>query len=216
MRLISFKLCPFVQRSVITLIEKRVDYDITYIDLADPPAWFGEISPFGKVPVLQVDDEVLFESAVINEYLDEIHPPSLHPRDPLQKAMNRAWIEFGSALVMDQYHLSVAKTGDEFAQQREAVVNKLRQLEQRLGDGPYFNGADFSLVDTAYAPLMLRFELLERWHTLDLFAGLEKVSAWRESLLARSSTRASVVEDFDGLLRDYIRRSDGYGAKLFG
>ncbi len=69
-KLISFKICPYVQRSVITLKEKNVDFDIEYIDLANKPEWFLKISPLGRVPVLQVGEEVLFESAVINEYLD--------------------------------------------------------------------------------------------------------------------------------------------------
>lgn len=64
--LISFKTCPFVQRSVITLKEKGIDFKTTYIDLAEKPAWFLAISPLGKVPVLKIGDEVLFESAVIN------------------------------------------------------------------------------------------------------------------------------------------------------
>jgi len=68
--LISFELCPFVQRSVITLLQKGVDFKINYIDIHDPPEWFQQISPLGKVPVMRVDNTVLFESAVINEYLD--------------------------------------------------------------------------------------------------------------------------------------------------
>lgn len=216
MRLISFKLCPFVQRSVITLIEKGVDYDITYIDLADPPQWFLDLSPFGKVPVLQVDDEILFESAVINEYLDEIHPPSLHPADPLRKALNRAWIEFGSALIMDQYHMMVADDQAAFETARDEVRSKLEQLEERLAEAPFFNGAHFSLVDAAFAPVFLRFDILEGWHAQALFDGLPRVTRWSESLLARPATRGSVVDDFDDLLRAYIREHGEYGAKLFG
>jgi hypothetical protein len=59
LHLISFKTCPFVQRAVITLKHKNIDFDITYIDLAEPPDWFLEMSPLGKVPVLKVDDEIL-------------------------------------------------------------------------------------------------------------------------------------------------------------
>ena len=216
MQLISFKLCPFVQRSVITLIEKGVAHDVTYIDLAEPPEWFLAISPFGKVPVLRVDDTVLFESAVINEYLDEIHPPSLHPADPLKKAQNRAWIEFGSALIVDQYQMMIAADADAFDTHRRAVVNKLTQLETLLGDGPFFNGPAFSLLDAAFAPLFLRFEVLNGWHALDVYDGLVKVPAWHRALLERPSTRASVVPDFDDLLRTYIREHGAYGAQLFG
>ena len=56
LHLISFKTCPFVQRAVITLKHKNIDFEITYIDLADPPDWFLEMSPLNKVPVLKVDD----------------------------------------------------------------------------------------------------------------------------------------------------------------
>ncbi len=96
LELISFNVCPFVQRSVITLIHKNCDYKITFIDLSNPPGWFLEISPLGKVPVLKVDGkEVLFESAVINEFIDDVTPGTLKPSDPLTLAKNRAWIEYG-------------------------------------------------------------------------------------------------------------------------
>src|SRR3989339_1381952 len=102
-RLISFELCPYVQRSVILLLEKQVDFDITYIDLAHKPDWFLALSPLGKVPVLEVEGRAIFESAVIAEYLDEVYPPSIHPKDPLDKAVNRAWIEFVSSLFVANY-----------------------------------------------------------------------------------------------------------------
>ena len=100
--LISFDICPFVQRSVITLEEKEVEYEIKYIELENKPDWFLAISPFGKVPVLQANDTVIFESAVINEFLDEVVPGKrLHPEDPLKRAHNRAWIEFTSSLLAE-------------------------------------------------------------------------------------------------------------------
>ena len=96
LELISFKLCPFVQRSIIVLKHKQIPFNITYIDLADPPVWFRDISPFGKVPVLRVNDKhTIFESAVISEFLNEITPDSLLPDEPLERAINRGWIEFG-------------------------------------------------------------------------------------------------------------------------
>ncbi|MEE8212846.1 MAG: glutathione S-transferase family protein, partial [Acidiferrobacterales bacterium] len=94
-RLISFELCPYVQRCVMTLLEKGVAHDIDYVDLSDRPDWFVELSPLGKVPVLEVtrDDGskvVLFESVVINEYLDEVTEGSMLPADPLDRAHSRA------------------------------------------------------------------------------------------------------------------------------
>jgi len=94
LKLVSFKACPFVQRVAITLQYKGIDYDIEYIDLGNPPEWFLAISPLKKVPLLIVDGTVIFESAVINEYIDEVYTPMLHPQDLLMKAINRSWIEY--------------------------------------------------------------------------------------------------------------------------
>ena len=81
LRLISFPLCPYVQRAAIALAEKGVDFERIDIDLANKPDWFLKLSPLGKVPVLVVEqdgrEEVLFESAVIAEYLDETIAPRL-------------------------------------------------------------------------------------------------------------------------------------------
>src|SRR3989337_1446247 len=99
LRLISHKLCPYVQRAVIVATEKGIEFERVDIDLADKPDWFLAISPTGKVPLLEVTEtdgskHVLFESAVIAEYLDEIGGGErLLPADPLLRARERAWVE---------------------------------------------------------------------------------------------------------------------------
>src|SRR6266576_319478 len=94
LRLISHKLCPYVQRAVIALTEKSVAFERIDIDLANKPDWFVAISPLGKTPVLQVGNTAIFESAVILEYLEETQSKPLHPADALVRAEHRAWIEF--------------------------------------------------------------------------------------------------------------------------
>ncbi len=101
LKLISHKLCPYVQRAVITLTEKGVAFERVDIDLANKPEWFLKISPLGKTPVLMVGEAAIFESAVILEYLEETEPKPLHPADPLRRAEHRAWIEFGSTVLND-------------------------------------------------------------------------------------------------------------------
>lgn len=212
--LISFNLCPFVQRSVITLLEKQVDFDIRYIDLADKPAWFLAISPFGKVPLLKRGDTVLFESAVINEYLDEVYEPVLHPADPLKKAHNRAWIEFGSNVLFNQWHWSNAADGAAYEKMERTLLDQLGRLEVQLGEGPLFNGEAFSLVDAAYAPLFTRFRLLEEIHPRNIYKNTPRVKAWAESLVDRPSVKGSVLEEFPDLFKNSIREKDGYLAKV--
>jgi len=212
--LISFKTCPFVQRAVIALLEKKVKFDITYIDLKKPPSWFLEISPFGKVPLLRVDDKVLFESAVILEYLDEVFPPSQHPTDPFQKAQNRAWIEFGSNLNMEQYGMLIAKDQAGYEEKYKTLRNDLLRLEQQIV-GPYFNGSQFALVDVAFAPTLMRLDLIEQFHDFNLEKDCPKIQAWQTLLLSRESVQNSVVPEFPQLFANAFHDADGYAAKWF-
>lgn len=211
LELISFNLCPFVQRSVITLLEKGIDFKITYIDLAHRPAWFMKISPLGKVPVLRVGDAVIFESAVINEYIDEANPPPLHPADPLRRAENRAWIEFGSGLINSQYEMMVAKDKATFDDKCREIAEKLAQVEAQLPNhGPFFNGAKFSLVEAAYAPVFMRFAILEQHLTPQKFITTPCLKTWCHAMLARPAVQQSVIPGFAGLLVDYLRMGNFY------
>ena len=89
--MVSFKTCPWVQRSAILMREKNAPFEFRHIESDNRPDWFLAISPHKKVPVLQIDNgPVLFESSAINEYLDETVSPQLHPKDPIQRAINRA------------------------------------------------------------------------------------------------------------------------------
>lgn len=198
-----------MQRAVVLLNEKDVAYDVTYIDLKDKPDWFLQLSPLGKVPVLKVGEVALFESAVICEYLDEVHPPSLHPADPLVKAVNRGWIEFSSELFVDLYRLCLAGDREEMEQRRDEAREKLERLETQIGEGPFFNGSRFALVDAAIAPAFMRLSLLEGMRPLGLLDGLPKVRRWSAALLGRESVRTSVVPGFPDLFREYLAAGGG-------
>lgn len=208
--LISFKLCPYVQRSVIMLAEKGVEFATTYVDLSDKPAWFLELSPLGKVPVLRVGDTVLFESAIINEYLDESHLPALHPRDPLRRAHNRAWIEFGAVLLKSRYGLMTATDKEAFDARKDQVMRALSRVEEQLGESPYFNGKAFSLVDAAYAPLLIRLAVMEDMCHLGLFDGVPLVTAWHQALLEYPAVKASLFPGFMEEVAASIRGRNGY------
>jgi glutathione S-transferase len=216
-KLISFKLCPYVQRAAIVLAEKGVPFKRVDIDLANKPDWFLKLSPLGKVPVLVVEqdgrEEVLFESAVIAEYLDETLEPRLHPADPLEKARYRAWIEFASATLADVYGLY---TGDEAAHRArlDALEDKFARLETILGEGPYFAGPKFGLVDAAFAPAFRYFDTFDRILDRDLFANKPKLAEWRRALAERPSVIGAVAPDYPEELARYVRDKGGYMASL--
>lgn len=207
LELISFKLCPYVQRAVILLNEKGLDFKTIYIDLKHKPDWFLTLSPLGKVPVLKVDDTVLFESAVIVEYLDETNPPSLQTADPLQRARNRAWIEFGSELLVLLYRFVTTTGSGQCDNLRGDLRKHLERLEGELGRGPYFNGADFALVDADFAPFFMRLALTEEYRSLNLLDRLPKIGRWSKALLARPAVRDSVVAEFSELFAATLERS---------
>jgi glutathione S-transferase len=210
LHLISFKTCPFVQRAVITLKHKNIDFDITYIDLADPPDWFLEMSPLAKVPVLKVDDEILFESAVINEYLDEITGGELQPKDPLARAKNRAWIEFASNMLGNLYMMKMSKDEERYTKYRKTLVSQLQRVEKRLGDGPWFNGKDFSLADTAFAPLFRHDSVAGGKLSIIDPDTMPKVSDWAERLLSLPEVRDSVVDEFEDLYFAVLENNESY------
>ncbi len=209
-RLISFKTCPFVQRAVITLKHKQIDFDVDFIDLAAPPDWFLEMSPLGKVPVLEVDGEILFESAVINEYLDDITGGELQPDDPLARAKNRAWIEFASDMLGNLYQMKMSKDEDRYLHYRGLLSSQLRRVEQRLGDGPWFNGETFTLCDTAFAPLFRQDSVAGGKLSMLDAAETPKTAAWAERLLALPEVRDSVVDEFEDLFLAALRKNGSY------
>ena len=210
LELISFDLCPFVQRSVITLLEKDAKFKITYIDLAKPPTWFLEISPFRKVPLLKAENQVIFESADINEYVDEITPPQLIHENPIIKAINRAWSEFASELLIAQYKMSVAQNEQEFDELESSLLINMEKLEKQLNDTSFFNGDKISLVDTAFAPLFLRFELLFKYIDSDILDENPKIQRWSQNLLNRPSVINSVSKGFGNKYLQYIRENSTF------
>lgn len=219
-KLISHRLCPYVQRSVITLKEKGIAFKRIDIDLANKPEWFLKLSPMGKVPILVVDDEhVLFESNVITEYLNEVTKGDLHSHSPLTKAKHRAWIEFGSAILNDIAGLYNAPDFDSYQTKIEIIEGKFDNINQFLEyenteQGDYFGGIRFSLIDAAYGPIFRYFDVFEEYANLRLFDDLTQVSLWRNALAKRLSVQQAVSTDYPMLLKEFVLKRDGYLASL--
>ena len=214
LKLISHHLCPYVQRAVITLLEKQVPHERVYIDLAAKPDWFSAISPLGKVPLLQTGDSVLFESAVIAEYLDEVHEPHLHPADALERARHRSWIEFGSAILNDIGGFYSAKDADGFEAKRRALAAKFARLEGVLGEGPYFADSTFHLIDAVYGPVFRYFDAFDRIADFGVFRGLPKVQAYRAALATRPSVQQGAPADYPERLWAFLEARQSHLSTL--
>lgn len=206
--LISHALCPYVQRAAIAMAEKEMAFQRRVVDLSNKPGWFLKISPLGKTPVLVVEETAIFESAVILEYLEETGPNPLHPTDPLPRAEHRSWIEFGSTILNDIAGFYNAKDAAAFDTKRLTLKVKFAQLEGRLGEGPFFDGA-FSLVDAVFGPVFRYFDVFDKIADFGALEGLKKTIAWRQTLAARESVRLAVGPEYNDLLRKFLiaRRS---------
>jgi glutathione S-transferase len=171
LKVISFDLCPYVERSRIVLLEKGMAHQVEYIDLRNKPPWFLAVSPMGRVPVLLVDGKPIFESMVINELLEELVPaPSLFPAEPLARAEARGWIVFCNDALMPpggraMLALAAGRGGEALSRPLGEIRDAFGKLEAALGGsgGPYFLGKRFTLVDAAYAPFFRRWKAAEEW-----------------------------------------------------
>ena len=148
--------CPYCARIRIVLAEKGLPHETVVVDLDDRPAWIYEKNPLGKVPVLEEDDFVLPESAVIMEYLEERYPePPLWPADPAERAAGRLLLERFDQFSRPYYAL---RRGDEDA--REHLDAELAGLDSLLAGRPFLTGREFGLADAAYLPWILRAETM--------------------------------------------------------
>jgi glutathione S-transferase len=212
--LVSFDLCPYVQRAAIVLAEKGVPFERVDVDLANKPDWFKAISPLGKVPLLKIGNEVLFESAVIVEYLEETEGLPLHPADPLAKARHRGWMEFGSSILADIWIVETTSDRQAFDGKVRTLQDKFGRLEGELGDGPYFAGEKFCIVDAVFAPVFRYFDVFDGIADLGVFSATPKVRAWRQALSERPSVMRAVVPDYHERLAAFLKRHNGVITRL--
>ena len=195
--LYDFKSSPNCQRVKVVLAEKNLPYEIVPIDLRKQEQKTPEylkMNPYGKVPVLTDDSTVLYESLVINEYLEEKYPdPPLLPKDPAKKAKARILIDYGMAHFDSAYQKLRMELMKEAKDQSQPIIDgaksDLRKLLQRfedeIGDQPYLLG-DFSLVD---ADLIPRFTRLEGFGILPE-STLPRLGKYMERMKARPSIKA--------------------------
>jgi len=223
-RLISYELCPFVQRSMAVLLEKGVDFDVDYVDLSNKPDWFVALSPTGKVPTFEVltdagEQVVLFESLVINEYVEEVtEGPQMLPGEPLSKARARAWMGYATLLLQDCFALTAAADEQALSEVLARVRAKLDRLEEVVGAGPFFLGDSMSLVDAAFVPALQRLKFAD-----DVYPGMElfgerrpSVSRWWATVDARPSVRESAPADVRERFYRMIGRDRGGYRSVIG
>lgn len=209
LHLISHHLCPYVQRAVIVLSEKNIPHERTYIDLANKPDWFHDVSPLGRVPVLGTNGTSVFESQVIAEYLDEVTPGSLHPSDPLEKARHRSWIEFGSETLAAIGGFYNAENAGTFEQKRLALAEKFKRIDREI-TGPYFSGDAFCMVDGVWGTIFRYFDVFDQVQNFGIMTGLDRVQQWRKSVCQRPSVVDAPPAGYADRLEQFLRKKKSF------
>jgi len=196
-KLYDFTSSPNCQRVKVVLAEKKLPYETVPIDLRkgeQKKADFIKLNPYGKVPVIIDGNTVLYESLIINEYLEEKYPePPLMPKDPATKAKIRILIDYGLSQLDAPYQKlrqELMKDPKERSQEviegaKKDLKNLLQRFEREIGDQPYLAG-DFSLLD---ADLIPRFTRLEGFGVLP-DPSLPQLGKWLERMKQRPSVRA--------------------------
>lgn len=196
-KLYSARACPYAHRTRLVLAEKRLELELVEIDLSNKPAWYESVSLYGKVPALEHAGLRIVESAVINEYLEEVFPePRLLPEHPGQRAFARIWIDFANTRLAPAYGkvLWGASPADRAAGQveLEAALGLIEReaLAKLSGSGPYWFGSAPSLVDFTFYPWFERLPALERYTGVDFARSFERLDRFREAVGARESVKA--------------------------
>ena len=196
-KLYSARACPYAHRSRLVLGEKKVAFELVEIDLANKPAWYGGVSLYGKVPALEHAGARIVESAVINEYLEEVFPePRLLPRAPAKRALARVWIDFANTRLAPAFGkvLWAATPADREAGKIElgAALELVEReaLGKLSGSGPYFFGSEPTLVDFAFYPWFERFHALEQHVGFELPRAHERIHAFWQATAAREAVKA--------------------------
>ena len=215
---VSFKTCPWVQRAAIVLREKKIEFEFRHIEPDNRPDWFLAISPHKKVPVLRIDDKIsLFESNAIAEYLDETIAPRLHPEDPIQRAVNRAWTDYVPSFADVVTATAYADTEADYNKAAEKIPVPFERLEKALATqnaGPFFNGEKYSLVDAAYAPFLQRYFFLDRVKKLGHIEKFPRLKAWGEALMKRPSTHSFPEAEFEAMYRENLKKRNKWVSKF--
>ncbi len=198
-KLYEFPPSPNCQRVKVVLEEKKLPYESNHVDLRKKEQKkpdFLKLNPNGKVPVIVDRETVLYESRIINEYLEDQYPePPLMPKTPARRAKIRLLIDYAlTDLIPPHRKLREQMLKDEKDREptviesvKRELIELLRRFEDELGDQPYFAG-EFSLLDAAVIPRFLR---LSQWN-VHPDSSLPRLGKWLQRMKDRPSVQSLV------------------------
>ena len=211
--LFSYEACPYAQRTRMILIEKNIDFSLTEVDLYNRPDWWSDLSPYGKVPLIRHKGDTVYESRIINEYIEEVFPePALMPTDAMRRAKARIWIDYCDSYLTPALHKLIGDRDDEEkqAENRKVITEKFLFLEnegfRKMSDGPFFMGSDITLVDLQYMPFIERFPCYSELWGARIPDECTRLLSWIDTMQNRESHKKT-VNSFEY----HMKRYENYG-----
>jgi glutathione S-transferase len=197
LKLYDYPDCPFCQKVRVVLAEKDLEYEKIFVDLRKQEQKlpdFLRLNPYGKVPVLLDEDEVIYDSTVINEYLEDEYPlPRLMPEDSggrarvrmLEDYCDNSFIPPTTMLLTQLRKPEAERDAQRVEQARDELRRALYFLRDKLGQQEFLVGSEFSLADAAFAPRLMVLGRLG----IEFEPALASVQSWVERIRVRASVR---------------------------
>ncbi|GLX83756.1 glutathione S-transferase [Thalassotalea loyana] len=204
-KVVSFEICPFVQRVTGALAAKNIPYEIEYINLKNKPQWFLDISPNGQVPILITESgKTLFESDAIIEYIEDEYGAIEPDVSNEQRALDKAWSYLGAKHYLAQCSAMSSKDQSTFEQRTSKLMKAFAKVEAVLNqDNLFFKSNELSNVDIAWLPLLHRAAIVERYTGFDFLSGFPKVKWWQKAIMNLGIVEKTVSSDFEKRFKDF-------------
>ncbi|PQE12879.1 Glutathione-S-transferase theta GST protein [Rutstroemia sp. NJR-2017a BBW] len=206
-KLYSGWFCPFVQRVLLVLLEKKIPFQYVEVNPYHKPESLLKLNPRGLVPTLAYEGKALYESNVICEFLEDAYPshwPRLLPREPFEKARMRIWMDFITSRIIPAYHRFLqyqpTSTNDpKLSEHRSQFLAHLKSFTTEMdASGPYFNGSEPSLIDFCLAPWAVRLWVFDEFKgglgIEELGDKRERWQKWAKAIEERDSIKMTTSE----------------------
>ena len=209
----SADVCPFAHRVRLALHEKAIPHELISVDLENIPDWYYEISPTGRAPLLRQGDQVIWESTVINEFLEDAYPERpLLPINPIPRAHARIGIQYCNTTFQPSFCGLVFELDESKHENiRAALRDSLRDIEAELAKtspGPYWLGEELTLVDLTYYPFFEQALVLAEYRAFEMPEEHSNLNRWLTAMKSRASVQDN-YRDADFYIKAYKPYMDG-------
>ena len=214
-KLYTSPLSPYGHRVEMCLLEKNISFERIYVDLGNKPDWFIQLSPLGKAPILQIENQVLFDSIAICEYLEETFKEvALHPVDPIQKAINRGWMDFSNGLVSSIFQLASTQNIESFEAKILEIKDKINHFDNNLPTTKFFNGDNISIIDICMVSAIIPFTFIESEFAIDINDNEGVFFDYCNNLMNIENLNKIIPENYEEIFRSYLTKRNSYLLQL--